>query len=90
MLHDLGIAGDDIDELLENLGVDELDGETTQRLMPYFPREISRDSYLVAMARSRTSKYLGLGPSFYVAKLRHPPISVGDFLGHLWAAKYEP
>ena len=83
MLHDLGVAGDDVDELLENLGVRELDRETSLRLGPYFPRETSRDAYLVAMARGRLSAFLGIRPSFYVARLRHPSISVDDFIGQL-------
>ena len=68
IVHDLGIAGDDFDEIIEYLfsicGRFKID----QKIDKFIPHETSKDAYYLSMARSRIASKCRWIAKYYMKK----------------------
>jgi hypothetical protein len=80
VVHDLGIAGDDIDEILTAMKFGSVNHTQIKKLKPFIPTETSNDAYLVSMARSQLANILPCLKRFYVNRISCPPITVSNFI----------
>ncbi|WP_322892210.1 MULTISPECIES: hypothetical protein [unclassified Yoonia] len=80
LVHDLGISGDDFDELLRCLGIDDLENDRWSPIKRYIPTELSFESFFIAMARTKLARKFPLIREFYLNQLKSPDLSVGEFL----------
>lgn len=76
VVHDLGISGDDFVEFLAEVRLWKTPvGEIPDR---FIPGEISRDSYLVSMARSKLARRFPFLAKYYVSRITSPPLKIGE------------
>lgn len=80
LVHDLGIAGDDLEELLQLLDLTELTPKQVTGLRVANPAETSRDAYLVSMASSWLSVRFPWLVPYFVRQLKAPAFTVREFL----------
>jgi hypothetical protein len=87
VVHDLGITGDDFVEFLAEIRLWKTPiGEVPVR---FIPSEVSRDSYLVSMARSKLALRFPFIAKYYVNRIASPPLKLGDMHSMLFTA-YSP
>ena len=75
VLHDLGIAGDDLDAFIMELDARCRIPPFAGDLGPFTPGETSGDAYCVAMARGRLARRISRSGDFFRRRIRARPFT---------------